>query len=181
MISKHNGIQYLISILFKMLEINDITMVISNSLSAGRDYGMLFDRKNIFGAANTADKFDLSAGGLVLGMFNRSLNDSTAFDVIDFSSVSTGLYGKIFTGGTSNYLLYSNITENIYTLDLSEVLNGYTVNYYLIYDALPTLYVNKKDPSTLIKDFPNITSGYTISNVYSVNSPAYSVSYIEFT
>lgn len=172
---------YLISILFKMLEIDDITMVISNSLSAGRDYGMLFDRKNIFGAANTADKFDLSAGGLVLGMFNRSLNDSTGFDVIDFSSVSTGLYGKIFTGGTSNYLLYSNITENIYTLDLSEVLNGYTVNYYLIYDALPTLYVNKKDPSTLIKDFPNITSGYTISNVYSVNSPAYSVSYIEFT
>jgi hypothetical protein len=51
----------------------------------------------------------------------------------------------------------------------------------LIYDALPTLYVNKKDPSTLIKEFPNITSGYTISNVYSVNSPSFSVSYVEFT
>jgi hypothetical protein len=172
---------YLISILFKMLEIDDITMIINNSLSSGRDYGMLFDRKAVFGAANTADKFDLSAGGLVLGMFNRSLNDSSGFDVIDFSSVSTGLYGKIFTGGTSNYLLYSNVTENTFTLDLSSLLNGYTVNYYLIYDALPTLYVNKKDPSTLIKEFPNITSGYTISNVYSVNSPAFSVSYVEFT
>jgi hypothetical protein len=172
---------YLISMLFKILEINDVTIIMSNSLSSGRDYGMLFDRKYIFGAPNTADKFDLSAGGLVLGMFNRSLNDSTGFDVIDFSSVSTGLYGKIFTGGTSNYLLYSNTTENPFTLDLSSLLNGYTINYYLIYDALPTLYVNKKDPSTLIKEFPNITSGYTISNIYSITSPAFSVSYIEFT
>jgi hypothetical protein len=172
---------YLISILFKMLEIDDITMVINNSLSSGRDYGMLFDRKNVFNAANTADVFDLSAGGLVLGMFNRSLNDSLAFDKIDFSSVSTGIYGKIFTGGTNNYLLYSNVTENTLTLDLSSLLNGYTVNYYLIYDALPTLYVNKKNPSTLIKEFPNITSGFTISNIYSVNSPAFSLSYIEFT
>ena len=172
---------YIISILFEMLEIDDITMIINNSLSSGRDYGMLFDRKFIFGAPNTADVFDLSAGGLVLGMFNRSLNDSTAFDKLDLSSFSSGLYGKIFTGGTSNYLLYSNVTENTFTLDLSEVLNGFTVNYYLIYDALPTLYVNKKDPSTLIKEFPNITSGYTISNIYSVNTPAFSVNYIEFT
>ena len=172
---------YLISITFKMLDIDDITMIINNSLSSGRDYGMLFDRKNVFNAANTADKFDLSAGGLVLGMFNRSLNDSIGFDVIDFSSVSTGLYGKIFTEGTSNYILYSNVTENIFTLDLSSTLNGFTVNYYLIYDALPTLHVNKKDPSTLVKEFPNITSGYTISNLYSVTSPAFSVTYIEFT
>ena len=172
---------YLISIVFKMLEIGEITMLINNSLSSGRQYGMLFDRGNIFGAANTADVFDLSAGGLTLGVFNRTLNDSTEFDAINFGDSLNGLYGTIFTGTSSNYLIYSNVSNTSFTIDFTDILNGYSVNYYLIYDALPTLYVNKKDPSTSVKEFPNITSGYTMTNINKVVVAPFSLTYIEFT
>ena len=171
--------QYLLALLLKLSENSQITLAVNNSLFSGRDYGMMFSFNSVFGSPGTSNRFDLSAGGLLLGYFNRAFNNSTTFQSLDFGT-SEGIYGKNFSGGTFNSLIMLNVVETSLTLDISGLLSPYTIQYYLILSAQPTLRVNYIDPSTLVKDFPTVESGTTISNLVDFEVPAFSFVLIEY-